>query len=272
MLIERTWSTLADSSKDGGNIGMHLSRKHDHSSFHLNDARIEVWCVETLAPESVIRQLQSVLSVEELERAARFKFERDRNAFIVARGVLRVLLACYLGSFPGDVEFVYGTKGKPSLPDSRIEFNISHSNGVVLLAFTQGCALGVDIEYVRPVQEMMQIASRNFCLEEALELAGLPEEQRERAFFRCWTRKESYIKATGNGLSSPLSEFRVAFKEGEPARFVHIGNDPSAAAAWTLHDLDVSPAYAAAIAYRGQPRRIAQSPLLPAVRLAESAD
>jgi 4'-phosphopantetheinyl transferase len=250
---------------------MHLSRKHDYPSFHVSDALIEVWCVEASAPESVIRQLKSVLSADERERAARFKFERDRNAFIVARGVLRVSLARYLGASPAEVDFVYGPKGKPSLPDSRIEFNISHTDRVVLLAFSQGCALGVDVECVRLVQDMMQIARRNFCLDEALELEGLPEEKRQRAFFRCWTRKESYIKATGNGLSTPLSEFRVAFKEGQTARFVHIGNDPSAASAWVLHDLDVSPDYAAAIAYRGETRQIAQSLLLPVAQLTESA-
>ncbi len=250
---------------------MHLWRQHDSPSFQLNDARVEIWCAETAAPEGVIRQLDTALCAEERERAARFKFERDRNAFVVARGVLRVLLGRYLGTLPAGINFIYGSAGKPSLLDSVIKFNISHTDGVVLLAFTQGCALGVDVECIRPLEDMMQIASRNFCPDEARELAALPEEERQRAFFRCWTRKESYIKATGNGLSTPLSEFRVAFREGEPARFVHIGNDPSAASAWVLHNLDISPAYAAAIAYRGKPRQIVQSPLLPAARLLESA-
>jgi len=249
---------------------MHVSRAHDHPSFHLSDGRIEVWCVETAARESVIRQLEPVLSAEERERAARFRFERHRNAFVVARGALRVLLARYIGSSSVDVTFVYGPNGKPSLPVSRVEFNVSHTDGVVVLAFAQDCALGVDIECIRPVDNMMQIARRFFCRGEAQELAALPEEQRERAFFRCWTRKEAYIKATGNGLSTPLSEFRVTLKEGEPARFVHIGNETSAPSEWVLHNLDISSAYAAAIAHRGEPKHVVQSPLLPAVLLVDS--
>lgn len=258
---------MSDSTKTAQAIGKELSQEYDYPSFRLGDARVEVWSVESAAPESVIRQFQNVLSAEERTRAANFRFERDRNAFVVARGVLRVLLARYLGASPADVEFAYSSKGKPSLPGSIIEFNISHTDGAVLLAFAQECALGVDIESVRPVPDMMQIARGNFCLEEALELADLPEEERQRAFFQCWTRKESYIKATGNGLSTPLSEVRVSFREGEPASIVRIGNDPAAADAWVLHNLEVSPAYAAAIAYCGAPRRISLSPFMLAARL-----
>lgn len=261
---------MAYSFKDGGAIGMSLLREQDHPSFQLGHAHIEVWCVEAAAPESVIRRLETVLSTKERERAARFKFERDRNAFVAARGGLRVLLARYLGVSPAGIDFVYGPKGKPSLPDSRIEFNVSHTEGAVLLAFAQECPLGVDIECVRPVQDMMQIARANFCREEGQELAGLPEEHRLRAFFLCWTRKESYIKATGNGLSTALSEVQVSFREGDPVRFVRIGDDPSAASAWSLHNLDVSPAYAAALAYCGGSRQIAQSPLLPVAQLAKA--
>jgi 4'-phosphopantetheinyl transferase len=248
---------------------MHITRACDHPWFDLSGGRIEVWCIETAAQESVIRRLEYVLSAEERERAARFRFERHRDAFIVARGALRVLLARYIGSSAVDVTFVCGPNGKPSLPDSRVEFNVSHTDGVAVLAFAQNCALGVDIECIRPIADMMHIARRFFCRGEAQELAALPEAQRERAFFLCWTRKEAYIKATGDGLSIPLNEFRVTLREGEPARFVHIGNETSAPSGWVLHNLDISSAYAAAIAHRGEPKRVVQSPLLPAMLLVD---
>lgn len=243
---------------------MDVSKIHDHPSFHLSDGRIEVWCIEATAPGNVLRQLEAFLSAEEKDRAARFQFERHRNAFVVARGVLRRLLARYVGTSPADVIFEYGPNGKPSLPGCKVEFNISHTDGIVILAFAQDCALGIDIECIRPVDHMMQIAGRFFCPAEAKELAALPEEQRERAFFLCWTRKEAYVKAIGNGLSMPLSEFHVTLKEDEPARFVRIGK-VSDASEWVLHNLDVSPAYAAAIAYLGAPKHVVRSPLLPAM-------
>ena len=242
----------------------------DHPGFDLSGGRIEVWCIDTVAQESTIRRLEYVLSAEERERAAQFRFERHRDAFIAARGALRVLLARYLGSSAVDVTFVYGPNGKPSLPDSRVEFNVSHTDGVAVLAFAQDCALGVDIECIRPIADMMHIARRFFCRGEAQELDALPEAQRERAFFQCWTRKEAYIKATGNGLSTALSEFRVTLKADEPARFVHLGNETSGPPEWVLHNLDISSAYAAAIAHRGGPKPVVQSPLLPAVMLLAS--
>jgi len=250
----------------------------EHGLFHLNDACIDVWSVSVEPSSNVIPELETVLSAAERERAARFIFDRDRNVWIAARGALRMLLGLYLDVHPASIDFVYSEKGKPSLPNSNINFNVSHTRGVILLAFTEGCELGVDIELIRPLPDMMQIANLNFCRDEAQELAGLSEEARQPAFFRCWTRKESYVKATGNGLSTPLGEFRVSFREGESVRFLQIGKDPLTASQWALHDLDISPAYAAAIAYRDVPRQIKQSPLLrpeefiQALKLGESTN
>lgn len=248
----------------GSQLSMRLSKTHDHPSFDLSNGRIEVWCVKVAASDTLIHQLGPLLSVEESSRAARFQFERHRNAFVVVRGVLRGLLARYIGVSPADVVFEYGLNGKPSLPGSKIEFNISHTEGIAVLAFTKDCALGIDVEHIRPVEQMMQIAARFFSPAEAHELETLPEEQRERAFFLCWTRKEAYIKAIGDGLSMPLNEFQVTLKEDEPARFIRMGKESSLPSEWVLHDLDISPTYAAAIAYRGAPKHVVRSPLLPA--------
>src|SRR5262249_20133919 len=152
---------------------------------------------------------RSILAPDEKERAARFHFEHLRSAFIAARGVLRCLLGGYLNRHPGRVQFRYGARGKPALePDAGIEFNLAHSGGLAVLAFASGCPIGVDLEQIRPIPELREIAARFFCAEEAAEIASLPSGERQRSFFRCWTRKEAYIKATGDGLSAPLDQFR----------------------------------------------------------------
>jgi 4'-phosphopantetheinyl transferase len=143
---------------------------------------------------------------------------------------------------------------------------------VALFAFGIGCPLGVDVERIRPMRDMLTIAHRFFCSDEAAELAALPEADRERAFFLCWTRKEAYIKATGDGLATPLGEFRVSLKPGEPASFLHLGNDPTAAPLWALHNLWIAEDYAAAIAHAGEPRTIRQSSLMQAELLPRLAD
>jgi 4'-phosphopantetheinyl transferase len=235
-----------------------------HPSFHLDDGHIDIWCVDTNAEQDIIRRLASVLSSQERERAARFRFRQHCDEFIAARGFLRILLARYLELRVRDVVFVYGPRGKPSLPDSPVEFNLSHTEGVAIFGFVHHCAVGVDIERVRPLADMMAIADRFFCPAEADELAALDDDERPRAFFRCWTRKEAYIKAIGNGLCTPLDEFRVTLKSAEPARFLHIGHSGCAAREWILHNVDIADGYAAALAHKAGPRPWLQSPLLAA--------
>ena len=208
-----------------------------------------------------------LLEPEERDRAARFRFDHLQHAFILARGGLRVLLGCYLGVCPAAVQFTYGSKGKPTLSGGSVEFNVSHSGGLAVFAFTFGCEIGVDVEQIRSLPDMLEIASQFFCVEETAELMALPAGERERAFFLCWTRKEAYIKATGDGLSAPLDSFRVALRPGAPARFVHFKHDASAAASWTLHDLSLTPAHAGALAYRDAPRSVLVQPVIESAEL-----
>jgi 4'-phosphopantetheinyl transferase len=208
-----------------------------------------------------VAQLESLLTPDERDRAGRFHFDRLRHSFILARGSLRLLLGRYLGAAPAGVRFAYGEKGKPALadPSSRLHFNASHSGGIALCAFTLDCEIGVDVEQMRPLPDMQGIARRFFCAEESGELMALPEHQREAAFFRCWTRKEAYIKAIGDGLSAPLDGFAVTLRPDEPARLKHIANNTAAGEAWTLQNAEASPGYAAAVAYRGSPRVLRQA-------------
>jgi 4'-phosphopantetheinyl transferase len=229
----------------------------------LTGRTVHVWPVSTLAPDAAVERFRPLLAPDETDRAGRFRFERLQRSFILARGALRVLLGRYLNTAPGEIDFSYGVKGKPALAaPNRLQFNASHSGDLALFAFTTDCEVGVDVEAIRPMRDIEDVAKRFFCAEETAELRSLPDGQREHGFFLCWTRKEAYIKATGDGLSTPLDAFRVSLRPGEAAALVHLERDPIAAQAWTLHDLTPAHGYAAALAYRDSPRPLETFPFL----------
>jgi 4'-phosphopantetheinyl transferase len=224
---------------------------------------IHVWAVQLAAPDSVTARFERILAQDERDRAARFRFEDLRKSFILARATLRILLGGYLKQDPAGIQFKQGSKGKPfAVASGGIEFNASHSGSLAVFAFTRDCELGIDVEQIRPMPDIHEIADSFFCAAEAEELRLLPVELRERAFFNCWTRKEAYIKATGEGLSAQLNEFRVSLRPSEPARFIHIGHDKNTAGIWELHDLRLAPDYASALAYRDFRRPVSVFPLV----------
>jgi 4'-phosphopantetheinyl transferase len=241
-------------------------------AYELTGRAVHVWPVSTHAPAAVTEQFWFLLAPDETDRAGRFRFDHLRRSFILARGALRVLLGRYLNIAPGGIEFGYGSKGKPALAaPHRLQFNASHSGDLALFAFTTDCEIGVDVERIRPIPDTEDVAKRFFCAEETAELMALPAGQREHGFFLCWTRKEAYIKATGEGLSTPLDAFRVTLQPSEPAGMVHLERDPIAAQAWTLHDLTPAPGYAAALAYRDSPRPLETFPFLNPKQLLDIA-
>jgi len=197
------------------------------------------------------------LSADERERGRRFRFERDRRRFVAARGLLRVLLGRYLDVHPAGVRFGYGPRGKPFLASGDgLRFNVSHSGGLALLAFAWRREVGVDVERVRPVPEAEDIARRYFSPWEAADLLRLPEGERAAAFFRCWTRKEAFVKATGDGLSRPLDGFDVTVAPGEPARVVRVAGEPEVAGRFWIEDVSPGRGFAAAVAFEGNPARV----------------
>jgi 4'-phosphopantetheinyl transferase len=237
-------------------------------NFKLTEQAVDVWPVHTGGSSAVAEEVERVLAPDEKARADQFRFSHLRRSFVLARGALRILLGCYLDVSPASIRFTYGSRGKPALArPARVDFNASHSGGLAVFAFTAGCELGVDVEQIRPIQNMQRIADQFFCPEEAAELMSLTASQRERSFYLCWTRKEAYIKAIGDGLSAPLDGFRVTLEHGQPARFIHIANDVNSAKAWTLHDLPLAPGYAAALAYRGAGRPVAVSQIIDPAEL-----
>jgi 4'-phosphopantetheinyl transferase len=218
----------------------------------LTDSEIHVWQKHLHCHSDELERYRSLLSPDESKRAARFRFASDRNELIVARGTLRVVLGRYLSRPPDALQFVYSEFGKPALAanaeQGTIEFNISHSGGIALLAFARGRRIGIDIEQVRCDFSTLEIAHRFFSQAERDELQALPSEQRSQAFFDCWTRKEAFIKALGEGLSHPLDSFDVSVEPGEPAQLLATRPDGDDAARWGMWDISVPSGYTAALA------------------------
>jgi 4'-phosphopantetheinyl transferase len=176
---------------------------------------------------------------------------RDRDHFIVARGVLRELLGRYLKRSPVEVPLCYGDYGKPELSKDKlkgsIRFNLSHSNGLAVYAFASEREVGIDLELVRPAFAVDGIASRFFSDQEVLDLHKLPLEMRAEGFFLCWTRKEAYVKARGQGLQIPLKNFSVTLTPKEPAELKSVDG-----ARWTLRSFRPAPGYVAAVVGEGK--------------------
>jgi 4'-phosphopantetheinyl transferase len=235
-------------------------------AFDLTPRCIHVWSMRVDADDANAAACAALLSADEQARAARFQFLHLARAFTLSRGVLRILLARYLRVDPAGLLLEYGPNGKPHLPASPpLEFNLSHSGGLATFAFTSGCPVGIDVEHIRPMPDLAAIAHRFFSREEAADLAALPHDQRELAFFLCWTRKEAYVKAVGGGLSAPLDQFRVSVDPTLPAQFLHL--PPLATGPWTLAGLPLDTAFAAALAYPDARREIVMSPILAAADL-----
>jgi 4'-phosphopantetheinyl transferase len=222
----------------------------------LGSDEVHIWRAGLEQPASVVAEFRRLLAVDERQRADRFHFKRDRDHFIVARGLLRTLLGRYLNTPPERLRFTYSSFGKPSLHEEcagaeTLRFNISHSKDLALYAFTRGREIGVDIEHIRADVEGEGIAERFFSPGEISVLRSLPADARARAFFDCWTRKEAYIKAHGEGLSLPLDGFDVSLAPGEPAALLSTLHDPAQATRWSLRELSPADGYAAALAVEG---------------------
>jgi 4'-phosphopantetheinyl transferase len=213
---------------------------------------VHVWKIALDQPAGAIGEMRGLLSADELARADRFRVERGAERYTVGRGVLRTLLGRYIGVPPQALAFAYNEFGKPELAGSEVCFNLSHSHGIALVAVTRGRAIGVDIERVREEVMRERIAERFFSPAEARALAGLPPGQQAQAFFNCWTRKEAWIKARGQGLSIALDSFEVTLAPGEPARLVATRPDAEEAGRWSLRALDCEPGFAAALAVEGE--------------------
>jgi 4'-phosphopantetheinyl transferase len=216
---------------------------------------VHLWRVDLDAIAGEESRWSATLSEDELVRAGRFHFQLDRQHFIAGRAWLRQAIAAYLKTDAKDLTFAYSEKSKPSLDGahsgSGLSFNISHSGGIALFAFTRSRQIGVDVEHVRHDFDTAAIAARFFSQREQEQLSALPLEQSYEAFFRCWTRKEAYIKATGDGLSLPLNQFDVSIAENDQNALLATRPDDREAEQWSLRDVRIKPGYCGALCVSG---------------------
>jgi 4'-phosphopantetheinyl transferase len=218
----------------------------------LEGKEIHVWRVLLDQLAQNIPILWDILPGDEQRRADQFAYATDRNHFIVARGMLRMILSRYTAIEPRDLRFSYNPYGKPFLDSAPgkipICFNLSHSHDVALYAITQRRHVGIDIERVRQNIDIETIAKAYFSAHEYQLLRELPSEAQHEAFFMCWTRKEAYIKARGEGLSYPLDRFTVSLEPGDSAVILQNDNEPSEALQWMLYHLVPELGYIGAMA------------------------
>jgi len=224
----------------------------------LGDDEVHVWRVPLAPAQAELGRLRRLLAPAETARAARFHFPRDRNRFIAARGRLRTVLAWYLRIPPGEVRFGYGARGKPFLvgPNEELEFNAADSADLALFAVARRRPVGVDVEFTRRPVDEEQIAARFFSPREVAALRSLPAPERRLAFFNCWTRKEAYLKAIGEGLGFGLDRFTVSLAPDEAPALLETPFDPGEARHWQLYHLEPGHGYVGALAVRGAVSRL----------------
>ena len=218
----------------------------------VSNDEVHVWRVSL--DQSQALKFVVLLDDDERERADRFRFQEHRNRFVVARGALRTVLGRYLEVEPAALQFSYGRYGKPALAEgfttNTIKFNLSHSGEFMLLAVTGGREVGIDIELINQEFATTEVAERFFSRREIMSLRSHARHLQTEAFFNCWTRKEAYIKARGEGLTLPLDQFDVSL---EPSSAALLDNriSPGDVSRWSLQELHPSHAYCAAVAVEG---------------------
>ena len=221
----------------------------------LTSGEMHVWLASLDQPASRLRNLEQALSSEEWRRSERFRLERDRNRFLVRRGVLRGILGFYLATGPERLRLHAGENGRPAVLDpsgrNRIEFSISHSAGLALLAFSKDREVGIDIERVRDIAEMDLIGQQCFSSKENELMRSAPQDQKREVFFAAWTCREAFLKALGYGLSRPMEQIEVLPVAGERFKSLRIGLDSGKASLWTVGRLDPAPGFAAAFCAEG---------------------
>ncbi len=224
----------------------------------LGDDDVHLWKAHIARSQDAVERLWQVLESDEKERAERFRFERDRNAFVVSRGLLRTLTAEYLSCGVEAIDLVQGPYGKPQLagPVSDLRFNVSHSGDLSVLAFASGAEIGVDVEKTTRDIPFLDIGRRFFARSEMDVMERLPSARIRDAFYACWTRKEAYIKALGLGVTHGLSNFAVSVHPDDAPSLLASDLDPAAPERWEIADFYPDRGYRGALAIQGKGRAV----------------
>lgn len=212
---------------------------------------MHLWGIE-LADAARVDGARRLLSPDEVERADRYRFEKHRRRFTLGRAAQRTILGAYLAAPPEELRFAYSNLGKPELDApwkaSGLWFNLSNSHELAILAVTRSGPCGVDVEHLHRRCDHAGLAERYFSPPERIAVLAHTEAERRAAFFRCWTRKEAMLKATGTGLTFPLDRFVVTVGTNDPPRVVAIEGDAARGASWRLVHLKPGEDYCAALA------------------------
>lgn len=224
------------------------------SNFELNEDEVHIWYASLDQPWNRLQQFYKTLNLKERKKADQYLLPKDRIRFIVCRGLLRKLLGNFLRVDPAQVQFRYSACGKPelvSIPgEEMIHFNLSYSHNLVVFVFTLNNPIGVDIEHVQEIPERDRIAQKFFSESENDIFHSLPEYQRTETFYKCWTRKEAFIKAVGDDRIYPPNTFDVSLAPGEPAQLLRLEGDAREASQWTIRSLTPAENYTGAFAVR----------------------
>jgi len=221
----------------------------------LLPGQVQVWQMCVSSAHARLPELKRLLATDERERAARFRFDRDRDCYVATRGLLRLLVARYTGDRAEQIQLRYGAQGKPALADSGIQglhFNVSHSGDAVLFAFSSDLEVGVDVELMREDADFAGLARTSFSPAELNAVIALAPEHRSSLFYEYWTCKEACIKADGRGLSVPLEQFSITrSRKGARWREVETAKSDVFHSALRVRILETIPGYAAAVAAPG---------------------
>lgn len=264
---------MVENLESGSQQTYPVAPPHPEPAMHAHDQPVEVVVALLDLEASAVNMLAGLLRSEERQRANRFHFARDRRHFIVARGRLRQLLAARLNIHPDSVELSCGEQGKPLLaPGSAAmdwRFNVSRSRDLAVFAFCRGRDVGIDIEAVHPVHDADAVAAHFFSGNELAAYRALDPRDREPGFFNCWTRKEAFIKALGDGLRYPLGGFDVTLAPAAAAKILRVGDAPGEDCGWCLSSFSPAQGYVAAVVVeRARPAVSDAAWLQPRLRLA----
>jgi len=225
----------------------------------LDTHQVHIWRARLDPPNDAIGECEKVLSIDELARARHFLTETHGKSFIAAHGFLRRVLAKYLtGADAKQIELLAAPNGKPSLikPVCDLRFNLSHSGSWAALAVCRGREIGIDIELIKVQKDADRIAERFFSQREREALRTLSGEMKREAFYRCWTRKEAFIKMTGAGLAAPLDQFDVSLLPGDEPRVIEVRDSRFSASVCSMQNVGVESSYAGAVAVEGEIKQI----------------
>ncbi|MGH9455851.1 MAG: 4'-phosphopantetheinyl transferase family protein [Terriglobia bacterium] len=224
-------------------------------STEIAEGEVHVWLSNLSAACSVMSLMERTLSDDEVSRASRYLRKESRLEFTLGRGLLRLLLGSYLERDPGELKFTAGLHGKPEVTGDPklcpVQFNVSHSHGAVLHAFSLGRRVGVDIERIRQDFSGHDVAQRFFSRREAAFISSQPEASQPKVFFTTWARKEALLKARGMGLSGSLDGTEIPQSAEVPEMLVRIAEETGESSCWFVADLDAGANFAAALAVEG---------------------